>query len=92
MELSLYCFLDGKLKWNQLSIFGRKHKVFDTNQISAVKMKSDMHGSHYQDFSPTLVLNSGKRCILDTSRDREEMFHMLDTINAFLGLSTEPEF
>ena len=65
--------------------------MFDTNQISAVKMKSDMHGGHYQDFSPTLVFKSEERCILDTSRDRKQMFHMLDTINAFLGLSTEPE-
>ena len=83
--------VDGKLKLDQLSLFGRKFRVFDINQISAVKMKSDIHGGHYQDFSPTLVLNSGDRCILDTSRDREEMFHMLDTINAFLGLSPEPE-
>ena len=83
--------VDGKLKWNQLSLFGRKLRVFDLNQIAAVKMKSDIHGGYYQDFSPTLVLNSGERCILDTSRDRQEMFQMIDTINAFLGLSTEPE-
>ena len=83
--------VDGKLKWSQLSLFGRKLKVFDINQISAVKMKSDIHGGHYQDFSPTLVLYSGERCILDTSRDREEMFHIIDTINAFLGLSTQLE-
>ena len=83
--------VDGKLIWSQLSLFGRKLKVFDINQVSAVKMKSDIHGGYYQDFSPTLILNSGERRVLDTSQDREEMFHMMHTINAFLGLSTEPE-